>query len=213
MPCRAHRAWVTRPETWIPAALITQAGAVDERTWSSSACGCRAFAGTNTAPASQTPNMAKTNSGPLGSCTTTAWPGSTPAERSPALDSGGFHACGARRHTQIHGVDQVFTIGEGMCRQQVRQAARGFHHDLALPREGRRRETVSTNGVSAQRRPLTVGRWMKGSDKGNFLSGGISPIRPSGREELYIIFVSADPVRHGMPAPECKESRNGRQWK
>jgi hypothetical protein len=29
----------------------------------------------------------------------------------------------------------------------------------------------------------------------------------------FRIFVSADPVRHGIAAPECKESRNGRQWK
>jgi hypothetical protein len=53
----------------------------------------------------------------------------------------------------------------------------------------------------------------EGLRQGNVLSEGFSSFGPSVRDELYIIFVSADPVRHGMAAPECKESRNGRQWK
>jgi hypothetical protein len=73
----------------------------------------------------------------------------------PSPDSGGFHARGARRNTEIDGVDQVFTIGERMLRQQIRQAPRGSHHDPPA---------ASANG-SELRSLLTVRRWMKGSDK------------------------------------------------
>ena len=98
--------------------------------------------------------------------------------------------CGARRHTQIHGIDQGFTIGEGMFRQQVRQAGRGFHQDLALPRNGRQPKRVSANGVSAQRRPLNVGRWTKGSDKGISFPEASRPNPALRPKILYIIFVS-----------------------
>ena len=38
----------------------------------------------------------------------------------------------------------------------------------------------------------------EGLRQGNVLSGGFSSFGPSGRNKLYIIFVSADPVWHGM---------------
>ena len=69
-----------------------------------------------------------------------------------SADSGGFRPRGASRDGPIHGVDQVFTVGEGMCRQQVRQAARGLRHDPALPREGRSAQaSLSNNCGSALR--------------------------------------------------------------
>ncbi len=113
-------------------------------TWSSSAWGCRGLAGTNTAPASQTPNMAKTNSGPFGSWTTTAWPGSTPADAAA-------RAARAASARAVPAVTLRSTVlirsspsGKGCVGQQVRQAACG----PVMTRPPRRRPPVTAAAIA-----------------------------------------------------------------
>ena len=69
-------AGLARRRRSMPASVTSSAGLVSARTWSISTCGRRGLTGTYTPPASQMAAIVHTSSGPFGSITATAWPGS-----------------------------------------------------------------------------------------------------------------------------------------
>ena len=86
--------------------------------------GDRGLTGTNTAPASHTPNIATIASGPLGSCTATAWPGSTPAARSvAAITRAAWRAPSPADIVSVGRVQQRLVVRDADDRATARRAS------------------------------------------------------------------------------------------
>src|SRR5215211_3768051 len=71
---------------WTPSGRTSAAAPTVRSARSTSGSGARQLTGTNRAPASHTPNIVVTISGPFGNCTATGWPDSTPAPRSCSIE-------------------------------------------------------------------------------------------------------------------------------